>query len=100
MPDDGVSGEQLVTSWTRQIQERAERYRGMAARLDEQSIMETSADKKVVVTVSSRGMLTDLTLTATAGAKGMAELATEIMATMQRAQARIPDLLRQTMAHT
>jgi DNA-binding protein YbaB len=98
---EGVdAGEQLVANWNKEIQERAERYREMARRLDEQTVTETSADKAVAVTVSSRGMLTDLTLADTAAAKGMAHLATLIMTTVRRAQSRIPELLRQTMADT
>jgi DNA-binding protein YbaB len=100
MPDGVDAGEQLVASWNKQIQERAERYRAMAQRLDEQAVTETSPDQAVAVTVSSRGMLTDLTLAEAAGAKGMAQLATLIMTTVRRAQARIPELLRQTLADT
>jgi DNA-binding protein YbaB len=90
----------MTESWDKEIQERAERYRAMARRLDEQSVTESSTDKAVVVTVSSRGMLTDLTLTETAGAKGMAELSAMIMTTVKRAQARIPQLLKQALAET
>ncbi|MFL6145090.1 MAG: YbaB/EbfC family nucleoid-associated protein [Labedaea sp.] len=100
MPEGVDAGEQLMANWNKQIQERAERYRAMARRLDEQTVTETSADKAVAVTLSSRGMLTDMTLTDAAAAKGMAQLATLIMTTARRAQARIPELLRQTMADT
>lgn len=87
-------------SWDKGIHERAERYRALASRLDAESITESAADKTVRVTVSVRGMLTDLTLTETAGAKGMAELSALIMRTIRLAQARIPELLKQTLAET
>ena len=86
--------------WDKEIHERAERYRAMAGRLDARSITESSVDKTVQVTISARGMLTDLTLTENAGAKGMAELSALIMRTIKLAQARIPELLRQTLAET
>jgi DNA-binding protein YbaB len=100
MPDRVDAAEQLVAGWNKEIQERAERYQAMARRLDERSVTESSVDKTVQVTVSSRGMLTDLTLTETAGAKGMAELSALIMRTVRQAQARIPALLKETLAET
>lgn len=89
-----------MADWDRQLREWAEQYEAMACRLDAQTVTETSADRTVQVTVSSRGMLMNLSLTEAAGAKGMAELSARIMKTLRRAQARIPELLARTMAET
>jgi DNA-binding protein YbaB len=100
VPDGVEASEQMVSEWTRRLQERAERYQQMADRVQEISVTERSKDGTVQVTVSSKGLLTNLTIAESAQARRMSELAAQIMTTVQRAQARIPELLRQAMTET
>ncbi len=92
--------QQSIANWSKELSERAERYRTLARRMAEQTVTESSVDKSVQVTVSSRGTLVDLNLAEAAAAKGMPALAKQIMATVKRAQARIPELLEQAMAES
>jgi DNA-binding protein YbaB len=100
VPDGVEASEQMVSEWTRRLQERAERYQQMADRVQDISVTERSNDGAVQVTVSSKGLLTSLSIAESAQAKRMSELAAQIMTTVQRAQARIPELLRQAMTET
>ncbi|CAM3998609.1 YbaB/EbfC family nucleoid-associated protein [Kibdelosporangium persicum] len=79
--------------WERQIDATAAAYRRMSDRVDQIQVSDTSPDGSVRVTVSASGVLTDLRLPDRA-------LAEEIMATLRRAQARIPDLMRTAMLET
>jgi hypothetical protein len=71
-----------------------ERYEQLADRVSGLSITERSPDGALEVTVSANGMLTNLVFHPEPG------LAEEIMYCVRRAQARIPDLLRQAMFDT
>lgn len=98
---DGVdASDRMIDDWTRRVQEQAQRYQAMAARVQEISVTERSPDNTVEVTVNSKGLLTGLTIADSAQNKRMAELSTQIMRTVQAAQARIPELLQQAMAET
>jgi DNA-binding protein YbaB len=100
MPDSVDASEQMVDNWTKQIQESAARYQAMAERVQAQSITERSKDGAVLVTVDSKGLLTNLAIAEGAGGKRMAEVSGEIMRLVQLAQSRIPALLEQAMAET
>jgi DNA-binding protein YbaB len=100
MPDSIEASEAMVANWTKQIQERAERYQAMAERVSEQSITERSRDGAVELTIDAKGLLTNLVIAETASTRRMSEVSAEIMRTLQRAQARIPELLQAVMAET
>jgi DNA-binding protein YbaB len=100
VPDGIEASEQMVSEWTRRLNERAQRYQQMAERVQGLSVTEASKDGTVRVTVSAKGLLTDLTIAESAQRKRMSELAAQIMTTVQRAQARIPEVLQQAMADT
>jgi DNA-binding protein YbaB len=100
MPDSVDASEQMVDNWTKQLQESAARYQAMADRVQGQSVTERSKDGSVLVTVNSKGLLTNLAITEGAGGKRMAEVSGEIMKLVQLAQSRIPALLEQAMAET
>ncbi|HEX6355733.1 YbaB/EbfC family nucleoid-associated protein [Actinophytocola sp.] len=92
--------DRMVDGWVRQAQERATKYQAMAERFAEMSVTERSADGTVELTVSSKGILTDLRISEQAGARRMAEVSAEVMRTLQRAQSRIPELLQDVLTET
>lgn len=100
MSSDIDASERMIDNWTRQIQERAERYQAMAERFQDLSVTERSPDGTIELTVSSKGMLTDLRISEAAGGQRMAEVSAQIMRTLQRAQSKIPELLQGVMADT
>ncbi|WP_199433405.1 YbaB/EbfC family nucleoid-associated protein [Qaidamihabitans albus] len=100
MPDNVDASERMVDDWTRRVQEQAERYQAMAARVEGLSVTERSRDGAVEVTISSKGLLTNLVIAESAQGRRMAEVSALIMRTVQAAQARIPELLQQAMAET
>jgi hypothetical protein len=83
---------------TRQVAENLARYTRLAEHVARLSITETSPDGTVSVTVSANGVLTDLALREQGGRAPLPVIADEIMDCLRRAQARIPDLLRQAMS--
>jgi DNA-binding protein YbaB len=89
-----------MQGWERQVAETAQRFRALQERLSSLSITETSGDGAVKVTVSAAGLLTDLVLRERWHSEPLPALAAEIMDCVRRAQARIPDLLRQAMFET
>jgi DNA-binding protein YbaB len=86
--------------WERQVAETAQRYRQLQERLAQLSITESSGDGAVKVTVSATGLLTGLVLRERWRPEPLDAVAAEIMACLGRAQARIPELLRQAMFDT
>ncbi|GAA0228759.1 YbaB/EbfC family nucleoid-associated protein [Saccharothrix mutabilis subsp. mutabilis] len=100
MPEDIGGSERMLQQWQASIQEKADRYQEMATRVQGLSISEASKDGQVRLTIGSNGILQHLEISEAAGTKRMAEVAGEIMRTLQRAQSRIPELLQQAMAET
>lgn len=100
MPENIDASEKMVDNWTRQLQERAAKYQSMAARFEGITVTERSADGHVEVTVSAKGMLTDLKIAEAASGQRMAEVSALVMRTLQKAQARIPELLQEVMEET
>jgi DNA-binding protein YbaB len=92
--------ERMIDDWVRNAQERAEKYQAMADRFADLSVTERSADGTVEVTISSKGILTDLRISEQAAARSMAEVSAQIMRTLQRAQSRIPELLQDVLTET
>jgi hypothetical protein len=88
----------MSENWQSRIAEDARRYRELHERLSRESISETSRDGAVRVAVSASGLLTDLVLAETA--RPGADLAAQVLDCVRRAQARIPDLLRQAVAES
>lgn len=84
----------------RQIAENARRCEELARLVAGMSITEASQDGTVRVTVSANGVLTDVVLTERRQFVPMAQVSTEIMRCVRRAQARIPGLMRQAMVQT
>jgi DNA-binding protein YbaB len=100
VPEDIGASEQMLSQWEQGIKQRADRYQQMAQRVQGMSITETSKDGSIRLTVSSNGMLTDLTIAESAREKRMTDVSAEVMRCLQRAQSRIPELLQQAMAET
>lgn len=92
--------ERMVDDWVRHAQERATKYQAMAERFAELSVTERSSDGTVELTVTSKGILTDLRISEQAGSRTMAEVSAQIMRTLQRAQSRIPELLQDLLTDT
>jgi hypothetical protein len=86
--------------WEQQVAEDARRYRELHERVSAMSIFENSPDGTVRVTISATGLLTGLALREPPGPMSLDELADEIMGCVTRAQAKIPELLRQTVIAT
>ncbi|MFD0204619.1 MULTISPECIES: YbaB/EbfC family nucleoid-associated protein [Saccharothrix] len=100
MPEDIGASERMLSQWQQSIEQKAERYQEMAARVQGMTISEASRDGSVRLTIGSNGILTHLEIAESARDKRMAEVSAEVMRTLQRAQARIPELLQQAMAET
>jgi hypothetical protein len=89
-----------MSDWQSQLAENAQRYKELGERISRLSITETSRDGGVRVTVSANGVLTGLVLAETAQPKPLGEVAAQVMDCVRRAQAKIPDLLRQAMTES
>lgn len=100
MPEDIGASERMLSQWQQSIEQKAERYQEMAARVQGMTISETSRDGTVRLTIGSNGILTHLEIAESARDRRMAEVSAEVMRTLQRAQSRIPELLQQAMAET
>ena len=100
MPDDVGGSERMLAQWQSSIQQKAERYQDMAERVQGLSITETSRDGTIRLTIGSNGILSSVDIAESARDKRMSEVSAEIMRTLQKAQSRIPELLRQAMAET
>jgi DNA-binding protein YbaB len=66
------------------VAEHARRYEEMKAGLAKVSVTESSPDDAVTVTVDANGLVTDLRV------EGQDEIAASVLATMRRAQSRLP----------
>jgi DNA-binding protein YbaB len=100
MPDSIDASDAMIDNWTKRLEENAARYQALADRMQDQSVTERSKDGTVQVTVDSRGLLKNLVIAETAAGKRMAEVSAQVMQLVQRAQARIPELLQQAMTET
>ena len=100
MPEDIGASERMLGQWQQSIEQKAERYQEMATRVQGMTVSESSRDGSVRLTIGSNGILTHLEIAESARDKRMAEVSAEVMRTLQRAQARIPELLQQAMAET
>ncbi|WP_434444725.1 YbaB/EbfC family nucleoid-associated protein [Lentzea sp. E54] len=78
------------------VAETAASYQRLRERAEQISVTEVSRDGTVRLTVSATGVLTDLRLVDRK--QPFDELSAQIMSTLRRAQARIPDLVRDAAA--
>lgn len=100
MPDSVDASDEMIDNWTKRLEENAARYQALADRMHDQTVTERSKDGSVQVTVDSRGLLKNLVIAESAAGKRMAEISAQVMQLVQRAQARIPELLQQAMSET
>ncbi|WP_199198944.1 YbaB/EbfC family nucleoid-associated protein [Amycolatopsis sp. CA-128772] len=100
MPDSIDASDAMIDNWTQRLEENAARYQALADRMQGQTVTERSKDGTVQVTIDSRGLLKNLVIAETAAGKRMAEVSAQVMQLVQRAQARIPELLQQAMIET
>jgi DNA-binding protein YbaB len=89
-----------MQGWEQQVAETARRYQQLREKLAQLSITEASGDGAVKVTIAASGLLTDLVLRERWRPEPLPDIAAEIMDCVRRAQAKIPDLLRQAMSDT
>jgi hypothetical protein len=87
-----------MADWQEQVARGADRYRELRDRLAQTTLTET--DGLVTVTVSASGLLKELTLDEPWNPVPLADVSARIMACLAKAQARIPDVVRQAMADT
>lgn len=87
-----------MADWANEVERNAERYRQLREQLARLSITETSRDGTVRVTVSASGLLTDLVLDERSAPKALPTVAAQVMETLRRAQAKIPDLVSRAVA--
>jgi DNA-binding protein YbaB len=83
-----------------QARAKAERYHAMQAAVGQVSVTESSKDGLVAVTVDSAGNVTDLRLTDRVRQLTGSQVASAVLATLRRAQSRLPERLGEVMAAT
>ncbi|MEU4767548.1 YbaB/EbfC family nucleoid-associated protein [Actinosynnema sp. NPDC023794] len=90
----------LFTEWRAGVTEQAQRFDAARRAIDEVSVTETAAGGAVVLTVASSGIPTDLRLGVDVGRMKPDQVATQIMACLRRAQARLADRVGTVVAET
>lgn len=100
MSDNGADATARVDQWLAQTREKAQRYQAMQAAVGQVSVTESSPDGMVTVTVDSAGNATDLRITDRVRELSGAQVATAVLTTLRRAQARLPERLGEVMAET
>ena len=99
-PNGSLSSSAGVDQWVAQARAKAERYQEMRAQAGHVSVTESSKDGMVTVSIDSSGNVTDLRITDRVRELSGAEVAAEVLLTMRRAQARLPEKLAEVMAAT
>lgn len=94
------ASEQWLAGWSASIDERASQAQKLANKVATLSASHRSADGEVAITVSASGQIVDLKFGNGIRAHGPDELARLVMATMRRAQAKLPQLARQAAEET
>ncbi|MEV6815511.1 YbaB/EbfC family nucleoid-associated protein [Micromonospora sp. NPDC051296] len=94
------SAEEWTRSWAASMSERAAQAQVMSQRVADLSVSATGADGAVEVTVAGSGIVTDLRLDERLSNWPAARIATEIMATMRRAQGRLAEAVAEIAAQT
>src|SRR3954453_20386532 len=83
--------ESMVADWEHRGQERLARVKEVTDRISTLTATETSPEGSV--TVDAKGLPTEIMLTEGSQAKTPSEVSAAIMATLRKAQARIPALM-------
>jgi|SRR5690606_15657467 len=99
MPDPTKLADDLK-AWAQGLQQQAERYGELQSKLDATSVTRTSPDGTVRVTVDSKGVPTELTITERGQGAPVRELSAALMATMRQAQAQLRDTVAALTAET
>ncbi|KJK42684.1 hypothetical protein UK23_36120 [Lentzea aerocolonigenes] len=99
-PNGNLSSSAGVDQWVAQARAKAERYQEMRAQAGQLSVTESSKDGLVTVSIDSSGNVTDLRITDRVRELSGAEVAAEVLLTMRRAQAKLPEKLAEVMATT
>lgn len=102
-PDFGADGARTaeeIEKWAASVQAKADRYQTMQQQVSAVISSESSRDGIVTVSVDSAGTLRDLRITDDARRFSGSELASSIMTTVRRAQAKITDQVAAVMAET
>ncbi|MBU3061644.1 YbaB/EbfC family nucleoid-associated protein [Nocardia sp. NEAU-G5] len=87
MSDNPNTAAREMAAWAQDLEGRAERYQDLHGRMAGLSVTETSRDGAITVTIDNTGVPTDLHLAESARGRAPAELATQIMRCLRRAQA-------------
>lgn len=92
--------ERQLEDWARQAERKAERYQEMSTAVSAVSATESSPDGVVRVTVNASGAVSALELTDRIREQGGSAVAAQIMATIQRAQAKLAGQIAAAMQAT
>jgi len=99
-PNGSLSSAAGIDQWVAQAKAKAERYQELRAQAGQVSVAESSANGLVTVTIDASGNVTDLRITDRVRELSGAEVAAEVLLTMRRAQAKLPEKLAEVMAAT
>jgi len=85
--------ERVIADWERDASEKAARFKEMAEQVEQVTITESVAGGAIRVTVDHNGLPMDIAMTD--GVRGMepAEIASNVMAAIRKAQSRYPERL-------
>lgn len=86
--------------WIADAEAQAARYQQLSAGVAQVSVRESSPDGLITVTVNAGGVVTDLRISERATGMPGPQLATAVLATMRRAQARIAGRVAELMRTT
>lgn len=90
----------LIAEWRTGVADQAKRYDAASRAIDGVTVTETAAGGAIMVTVASSGIPTDLRLGADVGRMKPDEIASQIMACLRRAQARLADRVGAAVTET
>lgn len=89
--DDLNNAAAELSRWAEDLEQKAQRYQELHAKMTAVSVTDTSADGRISVTVDANGSTTAITLAAAVRGMDPTTVATELMACTHRAQARLRD---------
>ncbi|MGW5922075.1 YbaB/EbfC family nucleoid-associated protein [Nocardia fluminea] len=89
--DDLNNAAAELSRWAEDLEQKAQRYQELHAKMTAVSVTDTSADGRISVTVDANGSTTAITLAAAVRGMDPTAVATELMACTHRAQARLRD---------
>ncbi|MGW0634520.1 YbaB/EbfC family nucleoid-associated protein [Nocardia salmonicida] len=89
--DDLNNAAAELSRWAEDLEQKAQRYQELHAKMTSVSVTDTSADGRISVTVDANGSTTAITLAAAVRGMDPTAVATELMACTHRAQARLRD---------